>query len=230
MPTNPNCPPITPRPRRLAVVSDLSARQRLDTPRTSRRRFTPQFDVEAVGRFSEAVRPVPRHRPIPGDSDRLRDRLDPAESVRAVAALGSVPVHPAQPGLLHAGGVRGAADPARAEPPGEPRPGRRWRRTGAAPQQTKADTEYLARELAALRIAVGEVATRDYLRRELEELRDLLNELRPSNRARERTSRARPTAPRSARSERPDTGFGIAATHESSNRYGDLVHYVARSR
>ena len=41
-------------------------------------------------------------------------------------------------------------------------------------EQTKADTEYLARELAALRLAVGEVATRDYLRRELEELRDLL--------------------------------------------------------
>jgi uncharacterized membrane protein len=46
-------------------------------------------------------------------------------------------------------------------------------------QQTKADTEYLARELAALRIAVGEVVTRDYLRRELEEVRDLLDELRP---------------------------------------------------
>lgn len=40
--------------------------------------------------------------------------------------------------------------------------------------QTKADTEYLARELAALRLAVGEVATRDYLRRELDELRDAL--------------------------------------------------------
>ena len=39
-------------------------------------------------------------------------------------------------------------------------------------EQTKADTEYLARELAALRLAVGEVATRDYLRRELEELRE----------------------------------------------------------
>ncbi|GAA3459686.1 DUF1003 domain-containing protein [Saccharothrix longispora] len=34
--------------------------------------------------------------------------------------------------------------------------------------RTKADTEYLARELAALRLAVGEVATRDYLRSELE--------------------------------------------------------------
>jgi len=41
-------------------------------------------------------------------------------------------------------------------------------------QQTKADTEYLARELAALRLAIGEVATRDYLRHELEYLRELL--------------------------------------------------------
>jgi uncharacterized membrane protein len=44
-------------------------------------------------------------------------------------------------------------------------------------QQTKADTEFLARELAALRLAVGEVATRDYLRRELDEVRDLLEAL-----------------------------------------------------
>ena len=45
-------------------------------------------------------------------------------------------------------------------------------RTRAA--QTKADTEFLSRELAALRLAVGEVATRDYLRRELDEIRELL--------------------------------------------------------
>ena len=44
--------------------------------------------------------------------------------------------------------------------------------------QTKADTEYLARELASLRLAVGEVATRDYVRRELEEIRDLIVDLR----------------------------------------------------
>jgi uncharacterized membrane protein len=37
--------------------------------------------------------------------------------------------------------------------------------------QTKADTEFLARELAALRLAIGEVATRDYLRSELDRLR-----------------------------------------------------------
>jgi uncharacterized membrane protein len=32
---------------------------------------------------------------------------------------------------------------------------------------TRADTEYLARELAALRVAVGELATRDFIRGEL---------------------------------------------------------------
>ncbi len=41
--------------------------------------------------------------------------------------------------------------------------------------QTKADTEYLARELAALRIALGEVTTRDYLRSELEKLAERIN-------------------------------------------------------
>ena len=36
-------------------MSDLSSRQRLDTPRTRRRRFTPRVDIEAVGKFSESI-------------------------------------------------------------------------------------------------------------------------------------------------------------------------------
>jgi uncharacterized membrane protein len=40
----------------------------------------------------------------------------------------------------------------------------------------KADTEYLSRELASLRIAVGEVATRDFLRSELGRLLEELDE------------------------------------------------------
>jgi uncharacterized membrane protein len=40
--------------------------------------------------------------------------------------------------------------------------------------RTRAETEYLTRELAALRIAVGEVATRDFLRTELRGIVDLL--------------------------------------------------------
>lgn len=47
--------------------------------------------------------------------------------------------------------------------------------------QTKADTEYNARELAALRLAIGEVPTRDYLRHELDSLRALLAELQPTD-------------------------------------------------
>jgi uncharacterized membrane protein len=37
----------------------------------------------------------------------------------------------------------------------------------ARAERTRADTEYLARELAALRLAIGEVVTRDFLRSEL---------------------------------------------------------------
>ncbi|QKT06813.1 DUF1003 domain-containing protein [Gordonia sp. X0973] len=40
--------------------------------------------------------------------------------------------------------------------------------------ETKADTEFLARELASVRLAVGDTVTRDYLRKELD---DLLDEL-----------------------------------------------------
>ena len=36
--------------------------------------------------------------------------------------------------------------------------------------QTRADTEYLARELAGLRVAIGELATRDFIRGELNRL------------------------------------------------------------
>jgi len=43
-------------------------------------------------------------------------------------------------------------------------------------ERALADTEYLAREVAALRIALGEVATRDFVR---SELRSLLEELQP---------------------------------------------------
>ena len=52
----------------------------------------------------------------------------------------------------------------------------------ARAERTKADTEYLARELAALRLAVGETVTRDYLRGELEKLFDRLADREPVSR------------------------------------------------
>ncbi|BCJ43038.1 membrane protein [Actinoplanes ianthinogenes] len=53
-------------------------------------------------------------------------------------------------------------------------------------QMQKADTEYLAREIASLRIAVGEVATRDFIRSELTRLATELDDaaLRREKRAR----------------------------------------------
>jgi uncharacterized membrane protein len=50
----------------------------------------------------------------------------------------------------------------------------------------KADTEYLAREIAALRIAMGEVATRDFIRSELTRLAEELDE---ANQRRQRLER-----------------------------------------
>ncbi len=56
-------------------------------------------------------------------------------------------------------------------------------------ERSLADTEYLAREVAALRQALNETATRDFVR---SELRALLEELRQDDRARERDDGAHP--------------------------------------
>ena len=40
--------------------------------------------------------------------------------------------------------------------------------------QTKADTEYITRELASVRLSLGDTVTRDYLRRELDDIKDVL--------------------------------------------------------
>lgn len=57
-------------------------------------------------------------------------------------------------------------------------------------ERSLADTEYLAREMAGLRIALGEVATRDFVR---SELRNLLEEMQ-TDRASEEDEPARRTA------------------------------------
>ncbi|WP_086578463.1 DUF1003 domain-containing protein [Streptosporangium minutum] len=46
----------------------------------------------------------------------------------------------------------------------------------SAAERNQADVEYLTREIAALRIALGEVATRDYIRSELQRLQEELQE------------------------------------------------------
>jgi uncharacterized membrane protein len=160
-------------------VSDLSGRQRLDTPRTSRRRLTPQFDVEAAGQLGEsfarflgtgrylAMQTVFVVVWIALNLFAVSLRWDPYPFILLNLAFSTQAAY-AAPLILLAQNRQENRDRVALE---EDR-----RRA----EQTKADTEYLARELAALRLAVGEVATRDYLRRELEELRDLLNQQTPS--------------------------------------------------
>ena len=79
--------------------------------------------------------------------------------------------------------------------------------------QTKADTEFLARELAALRLAVGEVATRDYLRRELDELRTLIAQQNgtKSGSGKRKAGKSRPPAEESDLSGDPATSSDAAA-------------------
>jgi uncharacterized membrane protein len=93
--------------------------------------------------------------------------------------------------------------------------------------QTKADTEFLARELAALRVAIGEVATRDYLRGELDRLRVDLEEManpdsvdKPAKRQPDKRLKGRPKTPAKAQaaSGRPKGGSGSASpTDQRSN-------------
>ncbi|MEU0498696.1 DUF1003 domain-containing protein [Mycobacterium sp. NPDC006124] len=158
-------------------MSDLSSRQRLDTPRTRRRRFTPRVDIEAVGRYSEsiarflgtgrylAMQTVLVIVWIAFNLIAVSLRFDPYPFILLNLAFSTQAAY-AAPLILLAQNRQENRDRVALE---EDR-----RRA----EQTKADTEYLARELAALRIAVGEVVTRDYLRRELEEVRELLDELK----------------------------------------------------
>lgn len=69
----------------------------------------------------------------------------------------------------------------------------------------KADTEYLSREIAAMRIALGEVATRDFLRSELSRVVAELDEQAQGRR------RAEPRSPRreARQSATPADGRGV---------------------
>jgi uncharacterized membrane protein len=159
-------------------MSDLSARQRLDTPRTSRSRFSLRVDAEAVGQFSESIaRFLGTGRFLLWQSIvvvvwialnlfAIKLQWDPYPFILLNLAFSTQAAY-AAPLILLAQNRQENRDRVALE---EDR-----RRA----ERTKADTEYLARELAALRLAVGEVATRDYLRRELDELREMLAELQP---------------------------------------------------
>jgi uncharacterized membrane protein len=159
-------------------MSELSGRQRLDTPRISRRPSL-NLDPEAVGRFSESIaRFLGTGRYLLWQTVlvlvwialnlfAVKWRWDPYPFILLNLVFSTQAAY-AAPLILLAQNRQENRDRVALE---EDR-----RRA----EQTKADTEYLARELAALRLAIGEVATRDYLRRELDELRTVIEELRPA--------------------------------------------------
>ena len=158
-------------------MSETSARQRLYTPRATRG-FGLHVDVEAVGAFSEsiarflgtgrylAIQTIVVVVWIALNIGVFTFQWDPYPFILLNLAFSTQAAY-AAPLILLAQNRQENRDRVALE---EDR-----RRA----EQTKADTEYLARELASLRLAVGEVATRDYLRRELEELRELIIELGP---------------------------------------------------
>ncbi|TSE01901.1 DUF1003 domain-containing protein [Skermania sp. ID1734] len=144
-------------------------RSRLDTPRGSRG-LRWQFDVEAAGRASESIARflgTGRYLLIQTvivvvwillNVFAVRLQWDPYPFILLNLAFSTQAAY-AAPLILLAQNRQENRDRVSLEED----------RSRAA--QTKADTEFLARELAALRIAIGEVATRDYLRRELDDLR-----------------------------------------------------------
>lgn len=150
----------------------ISARQRLDTPRGSRR-FRVDIDVDAIGRTGENVARflgTGRYLAIQTiivvvwillNVFALSLQWDPYPFILLNLAFSTQAAY-AAPLILLAQNRQDDRDRVSLE---EDR---------ARAAQTKADTEFLARELAALRIAVGEVATRDYLRRELDDLKAVL--------------------------------------------------------
>ncbi len=151
-----------------------SARQRLDTP-VATRFLKFQFDVEAAGRAGEsfarflgtgrylAIQTIIVIVWIALNVSAIRLQWDPYPFILLNLAFSTQAAY-AAPLILLAQNRQENRDRVSLEED----------RVRAA--QTKADTEFLARELAALRIAIGEVTTRDYLRRELDELRDVLSD------------------------------------------------------
>ncbi|MBK1788909.1 DUF1003 domain-containing protein [Prauserella cavernicola] len=154
-------------------MPELLGRRRLDQPRRPRR-FAVNVDVEAFGRFSERLARFLGTGKylfwqtlivivwIALNLTAVSLRWDPYPFILLNLAFSTQAAY-AAPLILLAQNRQDDRDRVSLEED----------RLRSA--QTKADTEYLARELAALRLAVGEVATRDYLRGELDKLREDLN-------------------------------------------------------
>jgi uncharacterized membrane protein len=150
--------------------ADRRAEQRLDQPRASRGLGSLlRLDPDAVGRFAEgiarflgtgrflAVQTIVVVVWIALNVAAVDLRWDPYPFILLNLAFSTQAAY-AAPLILLAQNRQADRDRVQVEED----------RSRAA--QTRADTEYLARELASLRVAVGELATRDFIRGELSRL------------------------------------------------------------
>src|SRR3954466_15569693 len=167
-------------------MAEFRRQSRLDLPREPRRGSLPRFDAEAFGRWSEGIaRFMGTARFlvymtivillwIAWNTLAPRPwRFDPYTFTFLTLVL-SLQASYAAPLILLAQNRQADRDRLAMDED----------RRRAAMQ--KADTEYLSREIAALRIALGEVATRDFVRSELARLADELNEGTARRQKRER--------------------------------------------
>ena len=160
-------------------MAETPRSRRLDLPREPRRLRLPRFDPEDFGKWSEAIAR------FMGTAKFLvymtvviviwiawnalapaRLRFDPYTFTFLTLML-SLQASYAAPLILLAQNRQADRDRVSLEED----------RRRAAMQ--KADTEYLAREIAAVRIALGDVATRDFLRSELTRLAEELGAASP---------------------------------------------------
>ncbi len=180
------------------MAEDRRPEGRLDIPRTGRTAFgVLRLDPDAVGKFAEgiarflgtgrflAVQTLIVIVWITLNVAAVNFRWDPYPFILLNLAFSTQAAY-AAPLILLAQNRQADRDRVQAEED----------RSRAA--STRADTEYLARELASLRVAVGELATRDFIRGELarmvpEELTEETAERRKKERKRKR-DQARDTA------------------------------------
>lgn len=150
-----------------------SARSSLNTPVTSRRRPVVNFDSDAVGRVSESIARffgTGRYLMIQTvivvvwviiNVGFVAFRFDPYPFILLNLAFSTQAAY-AAPLILLAQNRQEDRDKVSLEED-------RLRST-----QTKADTEFITRELASVRLTLGDTVSRDYLRRELDDVKDAL--------------------------------------------------------
>lgn len=167
---------------RESTSADKRRRPRLDQPRHPRRRpLLPAYDPEAFGRFSERIaRFLGTGRFLVYMTATVivwigwnifvppALRFDEYPFIFLTLAL-SLQASYAAPLILLAQNRQDDRDRVNLE------------QDRARNERNIADTEYLTREVAALRIALGEVATRDFLRSELQSMLKELDERRETD-------------------------------------------------